>query len=196
MKYGTPGISDDGSFRPPELPADLIDTVARAIAADRGHSDWKWDELLDGTKLVFRHHAEVALRPALQLIAARIQAEMLAINSRYQGTTEAATGYLDGLRTSLELATTPRPPEPQEHRPAGDPMTFATYCVLDGTPWTDNGCPTAIQWALIFDQRQYGPFPTKQAATVYGHALYTALPGDHEFETTPLITPTADLLQR
>lgn len=38
-------------------------------------------------------------------ISADLLAEMLAINTRYQGTTEAAMGYLDGLRRALRLVS-------------------------------------------------------------------------------------------
>lgn len=39
------------------------------------------------------------------------------------------------------LVATPTEPE---HRPAGDPMTFSTFCVLDGAPWTDEGCSRVV----------------------------------------------------
>lgn len=61
-----------------ELPGDVIEATAKAIMADRGNSAWRWDDLLEGTKLVFRHQAEVALRAAYPLIAARVRAEAVA----------------------------------------------------------------------------------------------------------------------
>lgn len=123
-----------------ELPADLIDAAARAIAADRGHSDWKWDELLDGTKLVFRHHAEVALQPlaaafniarerevrlmqAAQQVMSLLQAHGSGIVAHLLDTDDKAGQRLrkaieaSRMAVHLPLATPPGAPEPARLSP-------------------------------------------------------------------------------
>lgn len=64
---------------------------------------------LDGEYVTgFRHKIEIALAAALPLIRAhfadQITGEAVAVNTRYEGTTEAAHGYVDGLLLAARLA--------------------------------------------------------------------------------------------